>query len=55
MNLRNLRERMTGTPEADTSADFGLGGKVARSPGTRLINNDGSLDLMIILFLVIPI
>jgi inward rectifier potassium channel len=46
MNLRNLRERITGTPEAETSADFGLGGKVARSPGTRLINNDGSFNVV---------
>ena len=46
MNLRNLRERITGTPEANTSLDFGLGDKVARKPGTRLINNDGSFNVV---------
>lgn len=46
MNLRNLRERITGTPEATTSTDFGLGDKVARQPGTRLINNDGSFNVV---------
>ena len=46
MNLRNLRERITGTPEAATSSDFGFGDKVARKPGTRLINNDGSFNVV---------
>lgn len=46
MNLKNLRERITGTPDAATSTDFGLGEKVARSPGTRLINADGSFNIV---------
>lgn len=46
MNLRNLRERITGTPDAETSSDFGLGDKVARHPGTRLINEDGSFNVV---------
>lgn len=46
MNLRKLRERITGTPESNTSTDFGLGDKVARKPGTRLINNDGSFNVV---------
>jgi inward rectifier potassium channel len=46
MNLRNLRERMTGTPKSDPPSDFGLGGKVARNPGTRLINNDGTFNVV---------
>jgi len=46
MNLRNLRERITGTPESNTSSDFGLGNKVARKPGTRLINNDGTFNVV---------
>jgi inward rectifier potassium channel len=46
MNLRNLRERITGTSEADTASDFGLGDKVARSSGTRLINNDGTFNVV---------
>lgn len=46
MNLRNPRERISGTPESDTSTDFGLGAKVARQPGTRLINNDGSFNVI---------
>ncbi len=46
MKLRNLRERITGKPEAGISADFGLGDKVARQPGTRLINNDGSFNVV---------
>lgn len=46
MNIRNLREDITGTPESSTSTDFGLGDKVARKPGTRLINNDGTFNVI---------
>lgn len=46
MNLNNLRERITGTPEPDTATDFGLGDKVARKPGTRLINADGTFNVV---------
>lgn len=46
MNFRNLRERITGTPDTNTPSDFGLGDKVARKPGTRLINDDGSFNVV---------
>lgn len=46
MKLQHLREKITGTPEAETSTDLGLGEKVARSPGTRLINTDGSFNVV---------
>ena len=45
MKLRNLRERITGAEES-APTDFGLGDKVARQPGTRLINNDGSFNVV---------
>jgi inward rectifier potassium channel len=46
MNFRNLRKRTTSTPDNDNSSDLGLGAKVGRSPGTRLINNDGSFNVV---------
>ena len=49
MNLRDLRNRL-GTPapsEGDEMPpDFGLGDKVARRAGTRLINADGSFNVV---------
>lgn len=46
MNLRNLRQRITGTPDSGTANDLGLGNKVGRQPGTRLINDDGSFNVV---------
>ena len=46
MSIRHLRERITGTADSATSTDFGLGNKVGRKPGTRLINNDGSFNVV---------
>ncbi len=46
MNLRNLRQRFTGTPDSGTANDLGLGNKIARQPGTRLINDDGSFNVV---------
>ena len=48
MNLTDLRNRLTpGSPAGDPTqeGDFGLGDKVARQPGTRLINADGSFNV----------
>jgi|AntRauTorckE5430_2_1112549.scaffolds.fasta_scaffold00297_13 inward rectifier potassium channel len=46
MKLDKLRERITGTKTSETSTDLGLGDKVARQPGTRLINNDGTFNVV---------
>ena len=46
MNIRSIRKPITGTPASGTSSDFGLGNKIARKPGTRLINNDGSFNVI---------
>jgi|GEM_PF-6210934 inward rectifier potassium channel len=42
----NIRKRITGTPASGTSPDFGLGSKIARKLGTRLINTDGSFNVI---------
>jgi len=46
MNLSNLRQRIAGTPYSGTDTDLGLGDKIARQPGTRLINDDGSFNVV---------
>ena len=49
MNLRNLHRRLAPSQlpnEGETFSDFGLGDKVGRKPGTRLINNDGSFNVV---------
>ncbi len=48
MDLTDLRNRLTpGSPAGDPAqeGDFGLGDKVARQPGTRLINADGTFNV----------
>ncbi len=47
MKLSDLRDRLAhrpGSPAHD--GDFGIGDKVARRPGTRLINADGSFNVV---------
>ena len=49
MNLADLRSRLSTNTLADDPAqegDFGLGDKVARQPGTRLINADGTFNVV---------
>ena len=53
MNFSDLRARFTHIPDgtaADsgsaTNPDLGLGDKVARQPGTRLINSDGTFNVV---------
>lgn len=38
--------RRSNDPKDDSHVDFGLGDKVARKPGTRLINNDGTFNVV---------
>lgn len=40
------RFRRSGSEPAGLNADFGFGDKVARRPGTRLINDDGSFNVV---------
>lgn len=44
MKFSSLRSGDIKSPPSDQ--DFGLGNKVARKPGTRLINNDGSFNVV---------
>jgi len=46
MNPHELRRRLTGSAASETATDFGLGDKIGREPGTRLINNDGSFNVV---------
>ena len=46
MSIQDLRDRISRNPTDRSPADFGLGDKVARQPGTRLINNDGSFNVV---------
>ncbi|WP_116106754.1 ion channel [Lewinella sp. IMCC34191] len=49
MKFSDLRQRFTpGSPggEKNSEEDLGLGDKVARVPGTRLINTDGSFNVI---------
>ena len=49
MRKIKYRDRITTgstAPQADDENDFGLGDKVARQPGTRLINADGSFNVI---------
>ncbi|MEM9928346.1 MAG: ion channel [Bacteroidota bacterium] len=46
MKFPNLRNRKADAPAVRSSNDLGLGDKVARQPGTRLINDDGSLNVV---------
>ena len=48
MNLNSLQQRLASMHRAGDptqEGDFGLGDKVARAPGTRLINMDGSFNV----------
>lgn len=44
MKLSDLRQRLAGTNTP--AGDFGLGDKVGRKPGTRLINADGTFNVV---------
>ena len=53
MKLSDLRARLTQVPDGtadgsggDGNPDLGLGDKVARQPGTRLINSDGTFNVV---------
>ncbi|CAH1001661.1 Inward rectifier potassium channel Kirbac3.1 [Neolewinella maritima] len=49
MNLADFRNHLSPSDAAGDPAqegDFGLGDKVARQPGTRLINSDGSFNVV---------
>ncbi|MEO0732390.1 MAG: ion channel [Bacteroidota bacterium] len=47
MSLNDLRNRLRGNnPPSNREDDLGLGNKVARKPGTRLINADGSFNVV---------
>ncbi|MEL7159237.1 MAG: ion channel [Bacteroidota bacterium] len=47
MKLNDLRNRLSGNGRQGTeNGDLGLGDKVARKPGTRLINADGSFNVV---------
>ncbi|MEM9259366.1 MAG: ion channel [Bacteroidota bacterium] len=47
MTFNDIRNRISrnGNASAQGDQDFGFGDKVARKPGTRLINNDGSFNV----------
>ncbi|NJC25725.1 ion channel [Neolewinella antarctica] len=49
MDFESLKDKPAPAPEdrrAPLFNDFGLGGNVGRKPGTRLINNDGSFNVV---------
>ena len=47
MNINELRNRLRPkSSDGETFYDFGLGDKVGRKPGTRLINNDGTFNVV---------
>ena len=49
MKFSEIRQQFTGTTKTDQNkfeGDLGFGDKVARQPGTRLINNDGSFNVI---------
>jgi len=46
MTFNDLRNRTRRNDKTSPKGDFGLGDKVARNPGTRLINDDGSFNVI---------
>lgn len=46
MKIPSFRNRQRTIDDAPPEGDLGLGDKVARKPGTRLINNDGTFNVV---------